>query len=234
MEEKQFQEYLDSLVSRLKEKSSEFTEKELKDLVPFFSFKKYERLLSVLKDSIILTSAQYEILRKNYLILNKYLILYEIGSRIFGEIWAIHQLKSLDKRFIEPNTALDPAYYGDYDLVFEGLKIGAKACRALDLQEEGGRFSKALHYDSGRPFELNFRQLRIESCDVLVLIGVWINQLVYWVFSYNEIKRIEYFFQDKDKDEESLLVMSDNNISDFDIYKVDEPQVIDTIIKKKK
>jgi hypothetical protein len=212
MQEAQFQEYLDSLVSRLKGKGAEFIEKELKALLSVLSYNKYEQVLSLLKDQDILNSAQYELIRKNYLFLNKYLMLYGIGSRIFGEIWAIQQLKSLDKRFIEPAKTGDSLYYGEYDLIFEELKVGAKACRAVDLQEEGNRFAKALHYDSGRPFEMNFRQLRIESCDVLVLIGVWIDQLVYWVFSYNEIKDNKYILSDKGKAQESLLVISERNM----------------------
>jgi hypothetical protein len=234
MEESQFQDYLKSLVARLKGKSAEVTEKELKGLLSVLSFEKYERMLSVLRNEKVLTSAQYEVLRKNYLALNKYLMLYGIGSRIFGEIWAIQHLKSLDKRFVEPDKTLDPSYYGQYDLMFEGIKLGAKACRAVDLQEEGSRFAKALHYDSGRSFEMNFRQLRVESCDVIVLIGVWIDQLVYWVLSYNEIEVNKYFFHDKAKTEESILVISNKNISDFDPYRAAESEVAEAILKKRK
>jgi hypothetical protein len=233
MEEGQFQEYLDQIVSRLKGKGFEFVEKELKGLISVLSFKKYEQLLSVLKDNEILSAPQYEVLRKHYLVLNKYLMIYGIGSRIFGELWAIQQLKTLDKRFIEPNKTMDESYCGQYDLMFEGVKLGAKACRAVDLQEEGGRFEKALHYDSGKPFQMNFRQLRIECCEVLVLIGVWVDQLVYWVLSYNEIKDNKYFFHDKGKVEESFLVISDKNITDFDQYRVAESEVMDVIFKKK-
>ena len=233
MEDGQFQEYLNSIVLRLKVESTEFIEKELKGLLSGLSYKKYEQLLSVLRDEKVLSLAQYEVLRKNYLVLNKYLMLYEIGSRIFGEIWAIQQLKSLDKRFKVPNQASDSAYYGQYDLMFEGIKLGTKACRAVDNQKEGNRLAKALHYDSGKPFEMNFRQLRVESCEVLVLIGVWIDQLVYWVFSYNEIQGNKYFYQNKGKFEESLLVITDKNLSDFDRYRVAELQVMDVVLKKK-
>jgi hypothetical protein len=233
MEEGQFQEYLDSIVSRVKGKCFEHVEKELKSLLTVLSFKKYEQVLSLLRDDNVLTPEQYEVLRKHYLVLNKYLMIYGIGSRIFGEMWAIQQLKTLDKRFKEPNKTLDPSYCGQYDLIFEGVKLGAKACRAVDIREEGGRFEKALHYDSGKPFDMNFRQLRVESCDALVLIGVWVDQLAYWVLSYNEIKENKYFFHDTGKVEESLLVISDKNISDFDEYRVAEPQVMDMILKKK-
>ena len=234
MEESQFQEYLNSLVAQLKGKSPEFIEKELKGLLSELSFKKYEQMLAVLRNEKVLTLAQYEVLRKNYLVLNKYLMLYGIGSRMFGEIWAIQQLKSLDKRFIEPNKTFDPLYRGQYDLMFEGIKLGAKACRAVDIQEEGSRFDKALHYDSGKPFEMNFRQLRVESFDVIVLIGVWVDRLVYWVLSYKEIKDNKYFFHDKGKAEESLLVISEKNISDFDLYRVAESEVAGAILKNKK
>jgi hypothetical protein len=233
MEEGQFQEYLGSIVSRVKGKDFDFTEKELKCLLPVLSFKKYEKLLSLLKEEKILSAQQYEVLKKHYLVLNKYLMVYGISSRVFGEIWAIQQLKTLDKRFKEPTKSFDSSFCGQYDLVFENIKIGTRACRAVDIQEEGGRFDKALHYDSGKPFEMNFRQPRIESCEVIVLIGVWIDRLVYWVLSYNEIKDNKYFFHDKGKVEESLLVISDKNISDFDAYRVVESQVMELILKKK-
>ncbi|MCX5707775.1 MAG: hypothetical protein NTY14_02140 [Candidatus Omnitrophica bacterium] len=233
MEEGRFQEYLDSIVSRLKGEDPESVEKELKSLLPVLSFKKYEKLLSLLKEEKVLSAQQYEVLKKHYLVLNKYLMVYGISSRVFGEIWAIQQLKTLDKGFKEPNKTFDPSFCGQYDLLFDNIKIGTRACRAVDIQEEGGRFDKALHYDSGKPFEMNFRQLRIESCEVIVLIGVWIDRLVYWVLSYNEIKDNKYFFHDKGKAEESLLVISDKNISDFDGYRADEPQVMDVILKKK-
>lgn len=233
MLEREFENHLNALRSELKDKSDESKERTIKALTAFLSVKEYERIITILKDENILTVQQYEMSKKNYMVSNKYLMYYGIGSRIFGEIWAIQQLKSLDSRFKEPSIALDPTYCGEYDLLFEGAKIGAKACRAVNLNEEGDRFAKAMHYDLKKFFVLHFRQLRIESCDFLILIGVWMDQLVYWVLPYTEIKENKYFIKYEGEAEESLLVINDKNISEFAKFRVEQSEVADFIRNKK-
>jgi hypothetical protein len=233
MTEKEFKDYLGELKSELNGQSDEVKEKKLKALTAVLIVKDYEQVISVLKADDVLSAQQYEMLKKNYMVSNKYLMFYGIGSRIFGEIWAIQQLKSLDSRFKVPDTTLDPLYCGEYDLLFEGAKIGAKACRAVNVNEEGDRFAKAMHYDTAKFFAMHFRQLRIESCEFLVLIGVWMDQLVYWVLPYKEIKDNKYFVQYKGEIEEGLLVINDKNISDFEKFRVAESKVVDVILSKK-
>ncbi len=232
MEEKQFQDCLEALKSGLKGKSRQFIEEKVKESLPVLSFKKYEEMLEVLRTDNILSLEQYGILRKDCLDFNKYLKLYGISSRIFGEVWAAQQLKSLDSRFRTPTKVFDSSYCGQYDLWLEGAKIGVKACRGLSLKGDGDRFAKALHYSSGELFEMHFRQLRIECCDVLVLIGVWIDQLAYWVFSQKEIKRSEHFAPDNGKTEESVVIINNQNILSLEGYRVDESKVTDIILKK--
>jgi len=233
MTEKEFEGYFDTLKSELKGQPDEVKEKKLKDLTSVLIVKEYEQVLSVLKADGVLSVQEYEMLKKNYMVSNKYLMFYGIGSRIFGEIWAIQQLKSLDSRFKEPNLTLDPLYCGEYDLLFEGVKIGAKACRAVNIDEEGDRFAKAMHYNPKKFFSMHFRQVRIESCDILVLIGVWMDQLVYWVLPYTEIKENKYFVTYKGEIEEGLLVINDKNISEFEKFRMAESKVVDVILGKK-
>ena len=233
MTEKEFKDYLDALKSELKGQPDGAKEKKLKDLTSVLIVKEYEQVLSVLKVDGILSVQEYEMLKKNYMVSNKYLMFYGIGSRIFGEIWAIQQLKSLDSRFKEPNLTLDPSYCGEYDLLFERVKIGAKACRAVNVSEGGDRFAKAMHYDLKKFFSMHFRQVKVESCDILVLIGVWMDQLVYWVFPYTEIKENKYFVKYKDETEEGLVVINDKNISEFENFRVAESKVVDVILSKK-
>ena len=233
MTENEFKDYLDTLKFELKGQPDEAKEKKLKALTSVLCVKEYEQLISGLKADDVLSVQEYEMLKKNYMVSNKYLMFYGIGSRIFGEIWAIQQLKSLDSRFKVPDTTLDPLYCGEYDLSFEGVKIGAKACRGVNVDEEGDRFAKAMHYDPKKFFVMHFRQVRIESYDILVLIGVWMDQLVYWVFPYTEIKENKYFVKYKDEIEEGLLVINDKNISDFEKFRVAESKVADVILSKK-
>ncbi len=233
MTEKEFKDYFDELRSELKGRSEEAKEKKIKALAETLTVKEYERVISALKSDAVLSSQQYEMLKKNYMVFNKYLMYYGIGSRIFGEIWAIQQLKGLDSRFKEPDKASDPSYCGEYDLLFEGVKIEARACRAVNLGEEGDRFAMAMHYDTRKFFAMHFRQLRIESCDILVLIGVWMDQLVYWAFPYNEIKDNEYFVKYKGEIEDGLLVINDKNIAGFDKFRVEESGLAEVILSKK-
>jgi len=233
MTENEFKDYLDTLKSELNGQLNEVKEKKLKALTSVLSVKDYEQILSILKADDVLSVQEYEMLKKNYMVSNKYLMFYGIGSRIFGEIWAIQQLKSLDSRFKEPNMTLDPLYCGEYDLLFEGVKIGAKACRAISVNEEGDRFAKAMHYDPKKFFAMHFRQVRIESYDILVLIGVWMDQLVYWVLPYVEMKENKYFVKYEGEIEEVLLVINDKNISDFEKFRVAESKVADVILSKK-
>jgi hypothetical protein len=229
----EFKIYLDALKSELKGQPDEVKEKKIKALASVLSVKEYDEVVSVLKADEVITVQQYEMLKKYYMVSNKYLMFYGIGSRIFGEIWAIQQLKSLDSRFKEPNMTLDPLYCGEYDLLFEGVKIGAKACRAVNLQVEGDRFAKAMHYDTKKFFVMHFRQLRIESCEILILIGVWMDQLVYWVLPYTEIKENKYFVKYEGEIEEALLVINDKNIAEFEKFRVAESEVAEVIFRKK-
>jgi hypothetical protein len=233
MDKKQFQEYLEVLESEVKGKDIRVIEKKLKTMLPVLSFREYERMLVFLRDGFAITVQQYESSRKDYLGLNKYLIVYGIGSRLFGEIWAIQQLKSLDNRFKEPAKSFELSYVRQYDLLFEGARLGAKACRAVDMQEEGDRFAKALRYDSQKPLVMNFRELRTDACDIFVFIGVWVDQLVYWVLSNQEIKQNKYLVHDKTNTQDYILRIDNNNISDFDKYKVLESEVIKVIINKR-
>jgi hypothetical protein len=233
MTEKELKKYLDELKSGLNGQSDEAKEQKLKSLTSVLIVKEYEQVISVLKADNVLSDQQYEMLKKYYMVSNKYLMYYGISSRIFGEIWAIQQLKILDSRFKEPDKTLDPSYCGEYDLLFEGVKIEARACRAVNVNEEGDRFAMAMHYDIKKFFAMHFRQLRIESCDILILIGVWMDQLVYWAFPYREIKDNEYFVKYKGEMEDGLLVINDKNIEGFDKFRVEASKLAELILSKK-
>ncbi|MCX5707447.1 MAG: hypothetical protein NTY14_00460, partial [Candidatus Omnitrophica bacterium] len=159
MTEKELNGYLDALKSELKDRSDEAKEEKLKALTSVLTVKEHEQIISALKADEVISVQQYEMLKKNYMVSNKYLMFYGISSRIFGEVWAIQQLKGLDSGFIEPNKTLDPSFCGEYDLLFEGVKIQARACRAINVREEGDRFALDMHYDLQKFFVMHFRQI---------------------------------------------------------------------------
>jgi hypothetical protein len=231
MKEETFQQHAVSLTLELKDKDPEFIEKSLKKVVSLFSFNDYKRLLTFLRNERVITPEEHQLIWKDYAASNKNLIVYGIGSKMFGEIWAVQHLLNLEKRFQKPDRSMDPEYIGQYDLWLDGVKLGTKACRAIDLQQEGDRFAKALRSDSIMPFELNFRQLRIESCDCFVLIGVWLDKLVYWVLSYLEMKENKFLFMGEG--EGSVLKVTSKNISDFDKYITSETNLVTTLLNKK-
>jgi hypothetical protein len=233
MTEKEFKKYLDGLKSELNGQPEEIKEKKLKALTETLIVKEYEQIISTLKAEGIISVQQYEMLKKYYMVSNKYLMYYGISSRIFGEVWAIQQLKGLDSRFKEPDKSLDPSYCGEYDLLFEEVRIQVRACRALNIREEGDRFSLAMHYDLQKFFVMHFRQIKIETCDILILIGVWMDKMVYWAFPYNEVKENKYFATYKGEMEDGLLVINDKNIPDFEKFRVDEPELGEFILSKK-
>ena len=233
MTEKEFKKYLDALKSELNGQADEGKEKKLKTLTEVLAVKEYEEVISALKADGAVSTQQYEMLKKYYMVSNKYLMYYGISSRIFGEVWAIQQLKALDSRFKAPDKSLDPSYCGEYDLLFEEVRIQVRACRALNVSDGGDRFALAMHYDLQKFFVMHFRQIKIETCDILILIGVWMDKMVYWAFPYNEVKGDKYFATYKGETEDGLLVINDKNIADFEKFRVAEPELGEFILSKK-
>jgi len=84
----QLKEYLNNLISSLSIKDKKILKARLKSLTSAFPFNEYEYILMFLQDRKIISFQDYEILRKNYVSSNRYLELYTLAPRIFGEIWA--------------------------------------------------------------------------------------------------------------------------------------------------
>ena len=136
----------------------------------------------------MITFGDYEELRDNYVSANRYLDLFGLAPRIFGGVWGEEHLKDLDHRFRKPNRSLDPDYEGQYDLWLDGIRVEVKASRATHTKKRGNLASKALRYGSDDPFWMNFQQLKLDICEVFVFIGVWVNRIIYWVMSNEEVK----------------------------------------------
>ena len=63
-----------------------------------------------------------------------------------------------------------------------------KASRAVDSGIEAPLYVKELSSDSGKPFWMNFQQIKPACCDVIVWVAVWRDVIRYWVLSSQEIE----------------------------------------------
>jgi len=180
--------YLDHLIESLENEDKGLLEARLEGLVSVFPFNEYEYIITFLVDRSILSFEEYEKLRGNYVSANRYLDLFGLAPRVFGQIWGEKHIIDLDNRFKKPNKSLDPDYDAQYDVWFEGIRVEVKAARAINTKKRGSLVSKALHWGSNEPFWMNYQQLKLDICDVFVLIGVWVDRIMYWVLSNQEVK----------------------------------------------
>lgn len=206
--------------------------KKLDSLHNAFPFNFYEFNLMYLLDKGAVTFDYYENLREEYVNSNKYLELFSLAPRIFGEIWGQNNLMELDDRFEKPSTYLDPQYEGQYDLWFEGFKIEVKASRAINTKVRGNLVSKALRFKDDKPFWMNYQQLKLDIADVFVFIGVWVDEIKYWVMSNDEIKNSPHISHQHRGGIEYQIGITHRNISDFDEYLVLPDELGETILAK--
>ncbi len=233
MDLRQLKRYLENLSQSLNSKNQKNLKARLKSLISVFPFNEYEYILMFLLDKKIITFKEYEKLRKGYVSSNKYAELYGLAPRIFGEMWHSH-IMDLDKRFKKPTREIDPNFEGEYDLWINKIKVEVKASRAINTKKKGNLVAKALKYKSKEPFWMNFQQIKAEMADVFIFIGVWVDRIVYWVLSQKEIKKNKYYSSQHRGGIEYQIGITDKNIREFDIYKVNPNKLGETVIKKGK
>lgn len=234
MNQEQLREYLKQLADTLEQQDQAFLDARLESLVSVFPFNEYEYILMFLRDHSIITFAEYEQLRNGYVSSNKYLSLYGLAPRIFGQIWGEQHLRDLDTRFKKANTTIDPSFQGEYDLWINGIKVEVKAARAIDTKQRGNIVSKALRTDSDRPFWMNYQQLKLDTCDVFVFIGVWVDAIKYWVLSNNEVKTNQFLSHQHRGGIEYQIGITNKNMREFLPFLVAVGKVADRVLQKAK
>ena len=234
MDIKQLKQYLENFIQSLKPKNHRLLNARLESLKSVFPFNEYEYILMFLRDKEIITFQQYEELREKYVSSNPYLELYGIAPRTFGEIWGHPHIMDIDNRFKRPNKKLDPAYEGQYDLWFEGVKVEVKACRAINTKKKGNLMAKALRYGSDEPFWMNYQQIKVDMADVFIFIAVWIDRIIYWVMSKQEIKKNKYLSPQHRGGIEQQIGITHKNITEFDTYRVEPNKLSNMVLKKGK
>lgn len=231
---KQLKDYLKKLMDKLQSGDKKFLHLHLRNLISVFPFNEYEYIIIYLRDKGIIRFEEYEQLRNSYVTANKYLDLYEISPRRFGQIWGEEHLRSIDSRFKKANKKLDNKYTGQYDAWFEGVKIEVKAARAISTKKSGSLVSRALDKSSTDSFWMNFQQIKPDSCDVFVFIGVWVSHIVYWVLSNQEVKNNPYLSHQHRGGIEYQIGITEKNIENFNKYLVPKSEIVKAILNKTK
>jgi len=234
MDIKQLKDYLDSLAESLKNSDRKLFNARLKSLMSVFPFNEYEYTLMFLLNKKVIKFREYEKLRNEYVSSNRYLDLYGLAPRIFGEIWGHEHIKDLDKTFMKPDKSIDPDYDGQYDLWINNVRVEVKAARAINTKKRGSLVSTALRYDSSEPFWMNFQQIKLDICDVFTFLGVWADQIVYWLFSNDEVKNNKYLSHQHRGGIEYQIGITDKNIRDFDEYRVNPSEIGKRVIEKRR
>lgn len=227
---------LKEYISKLSEgKSKKLSNEMLDRLYSVYPFNKFEYIISHLIAEKILSLKDYLDIRNNYLKRNKYLYLFEITApRTFGETWAQRHLNEVVPELERPTTQNDIGYSGQYDFWYNGIRIEVKASRAVNRSSGDTLIMKALSITSDKGFDMNFQQIKPNCCDVFVWIGVWRDEIKYWVLSSDEVKNNKYFStgQHRGNVGEGQLWVKDTNIDYFKQYEVKVNEILNKIIEK--
>ncbi|MCY3898402.1 MAG: hypothetical protein OXF86_07510, partial [Caldilineaceae bacterium] len=132
MDQAELRSYLERLIDSLDFGNREMLQARLESLASVFPFNEYEYIITFMVDRGVITFLEYEALRDNYVSANRYLDLFNLAPRTFGQGWGESHLLNLDARFQKADKNLDPEYEGQYDLWFEGIRVEVKTARAID------------------------------------------------------------------------------------------------------
>ena len=234
MNQAELRSYLERLIDSLESGNQELLRARLESLVSVFPFNEYEYMITFLVDRHVISFNEYEELRNNYVSANRYLDLFSLSPRVFGQIWGEKHLMDLDGRFQKPDRNLDPEYEGQYDLWLDGIRVEVKAARALHTKKREAMASKALHWGAEAPFWMIYQQLKFDICDIFIFIGVWVDLIVYWVMSNEEVKQNKYLSHQHRGGIEYQIGIRDKNIQEFDTFQVDASALTQTIMAKAK
>ena len=194
----------------------------LEDLVSVYPFNEFEYIIAHLLAADVLSLDEYHRLRDEYVSRNLFLYIFEISSpRGFGESWAQGHLKELVPELKKPTKKSDKDYQGQYDLLLDGrIRIEVKASRAVDSDTDAPLDVKALSSDSGKPFWMNFQQIKPGCCDVFVWVAVWRDLIRYWVLASRELESHPAYSQGQHRGNvgEGQLHVRHDNIAQFRLF----------------
>lgn len=138
---------------------------------------------------------RYSQLAAEYCERNKYLDLFDMAPRTYGQTWGEQHIRSLFPEFVKAtkeNLHEDyPNFDGEFDLWLDGIRIEVKACRANNERAKGSLASRAYLHSEARAagFKYHYQQLKPSCCDVFIWIGTCRDELIYWVLTSDELRR---------------------------------------------
>lgn len=230
---------LEKMIDSLSVEDREKLKNRLEDLISVYPFNEYEYIISSLLGLGKITLDDYLEIRDEYIARNMYLYIFEISApRGFGEQWAQGHLKELVPELIKPTKKLEENYSGQYDFLYplpnkKMIKIEVKASRAVDFRNNEPLYVKALVWESKKPFDMNFQQVKPKCCDVFVWVGVWRDVIKYWVLSSKEVESNKYYSkgQHRGNTGEGQLHLKHDNIKEFRKYEAQPKDLLNKIIK---
>jgi hypothetical protein len=228
----QLKEKLMYLVGELEKEERDHLMQQLGNRVSAYPFSEHELITSYLMRHHKISMAEYYQLRDDYAARNKFMPVFEMAPRVFGETWAQGHLKEICPELVKPTKKLDPAYSGQYDfLLDEKIRIEVKASRAVDFDSREALYVKALASDSKLRFDMNFQQVKPACCDVFIWVGVWRDVIRYWVLSSNEVAKNKYYspFMHRGNTGEGQIHVKDDNISAFAPFESMPRELLDKI-----
>lgn len=208
---------------------------ELEHLHSVYPFNRFEYIISHLLADDLLSLEEYIDIRESYISRNKYLHLFELAPRTFGETWGQQHISELVQELEHPSKSKDPTYDGEYDFWYNGIKIEVKASRGVDRnQNQLPPKEKALASDTAKKFNMNFQQIKPKCCDVFIWFAVWKDKIMYWVLKNSEVENSIHYRKSQHRGNigEGQLWITEKNIHDFDKYLVAPKDILDKVVEK--
>ena len=218
----------------------------IKNSETLFPFSTESRILAYLLAINAISYEQYDEMNQEYNERNKYLQLFDLAPRTFGQTWGEQHLLSLFPQFTKATkenlSAYYPSFDGEFDLWYDGIRIEVKACRANSDKKGGNLASRAyLHSEAKQNgFKYHYQQLKPSCCDIFIWIGVCRDTLLYWVLTSEELKQTgKLGTQHRNENTgiegvevfEGQVFMTEEELSPF---LVDESDVLNAVIRKGK
>jgi hypothetical protein len=81
---------------------------------------------------------------------------------------------------------------------------------------------------------MNYQQIKLDVADVFIFTGVWVDNILLWVMSNDEVKKCQYLSHQHRGGIEYQIGITHRNITDFDIYQVEASEIGSEVLEKGK
>lgn len=156
---------------------------------PLFPFSQIGKILAYLLAADVISYEEYLQISHEYQERNKYLELFELAPRTFGETWGEKHIRELFPELKKETKEENKDFNGEYDLKLGKKRIEVKACRANSIRAGGNLASRAYSHMEAKAsgFKYHFQQLKPSCCDIFIWIGVCKDALLYWILTSEEL-----------------------------------------------